>query len=300
MEQKVSDEEILRLWHDPTFSGSFRGVRTFQTLLKTELNINISESRLHQILKTDTLFLIHQRPISRFPRRKYDVNFYGQLIQMDIAYMFPDEKTKFPYFLLVVDVFSFKIFVRLLKDKGAVEVLAKLKEIIQDFNQTIYEIQCDRGKEFLSRSMKLFLKENSIVLSLKYGKNKASVAEYAILRVKRKLYMLLRSELSHNWVEYISVVVTGLNATPLKKLGGLTPNSIHNEASTVFVEKAKKNANGHRLPQPTYKDKEKNQQNYSGDLKVGDFVYLDFKENVFDKSFDVSVCYLKFEKTQFE
>jgi len=56
----VSDEEILRLWRDPSFAGSFRGVRTFQILLKTDLNLDISENRLYQILRNDSLFLIHQ------------------------------------------------------------------------------------------------------------------------------------------------------------------------------------------------------------------------------------------------
>ena len=49
----VSDEEILKLWRDPNFAGSYRGVRAFQTLLKTDLNIDVSEQRLLNILKTD-------------------------------------------------------------------------------------------------------------------------------------------------------------------------------------------------------------------------------------------------------
>ena len=67
----VSDEEILQLWRDPTFAGSYRGVRTFQVLLKTDLNIDISENRLLQILKKDSIYLIHQRPKRKFNRRSY-------------------------------------------------------------------------------------------------------------------------------------------------------------------------------------------------------------------------------------
>ena len=86
----LSDSELLELWHNPSFTGSFRGVRTFQRLLKTDLNLDVSENRLHNILKTDTLFLIHQKPKRNFDRRKYNVHFYGQLVQIDLAYMFPD------------------------------------------------------------------------------------------------------------------------------------------------------------------------------------------------------------------
>ena len=58
---ELSDEKLLELWRDPSFSGSFRGVRNFQTLLKTDLNVNVSEKRLLNLLKTDPIFLIHQR-----------------------------------------------------------------------------------------------------------------------------------------------------------------------------------------------------------------------------------------------
>jgi hypothetical protein len=93
----VSDEKILNLWRDPNFSGSYRGIKTFQLLLKTDLNIEISEKRLYKIIKKDSIFLIHQRRKKNFPRRSYDLRFYGELVQADIAYMFPYKH--FLYFL---------------------------------------------------------------------------------------------------------------------------------------------------------------------------------------------------------
>ena len=65
----VSDEEILKLWRDPNFAGSYRGVRAFQTLLKTDLNIDVSEQRLLNILKTDPLFLMHQTKCKQWLKR---------------------------------------------------------------------------------------------------------------------------------------------------------------------------------------------------------------------------------------
>ena len=183
--KNLSDEDVIKLWHDPNFSGSFRGVRTFQTLLKTDLNVDISENRLLQIFKTDSLFLMHQKPRRNFNRRAYDINFYGQLVQIDIAFMFPDEDTDDKYFLLAIDVFSFKIFAEPLKDRNTQTIIIALTEIFKNFKHAITEIQSDQGKEFLSKAVKAFLKLNKTFLSLKYGKNKASVAEYGILLVKK-------------------------------------------------------------------------------------------------------------------
>ena len=78
---ELSDEKLLELWKDPAFDGSFRGVRTFQTLLKTDLNINVSEKRLHDLLKKDPIFLIHQRRHKKILRRNFYLSAIGQTVQ---------------------------------------------------------------------------------------------------------------------------------------------------------------------------------------------------------------------------
>ena len=60
MVKTVSDKKLLELWRDPSFTGSYRGIKTFQTLLKTDLNIDVSEEHLYKVIKTDPIFLIHQ------------------------------------------------------------------------------------------------------------------------------------------------------------------------------------------------------------------------------------------------
>jgi hypothetical protein len=69
MTSKISDKRILELWRSPQFSGSYRGIRTFKRLLKTDLDIDISESRLFNILKKDPVYLIHLKPARNFKRR---------------------------------------------------------------------------------------------------------------------------------------------------------------------------------------------------------------------------------------
>ena len=48
-EQDVSDKTIIELWRSPQFSGSYRGIKTFKRVLKTDLDIDISETRLYNI-----------------------------------------------------------------------------------------------------------------------------------------------------------------------------------------------------------------------------------------------------------
>ena len=75
--KKLSDEEILKLWKDPEFSGSFLGLRGFKLLLKTDLGYDVPENRLRQVLNREPIFLIHQRRPKKLERRKFFLSAIG-------------------------------------------------------------------------------------------------------------------------------------------------------------------------------------------------------------------------------
>lgn len=289
----TSDSEIIKLWRDPSFDGSYRGVRTFQIFLKLEHNIDVSLKHLYKILNTDQIYLIHKTSHKTFPRRHYYVHNYGELVQMDIAHMFEDPETGFQYFLLLVDVFSSRVFTKPLKTREDNDIIKALVEIIKSFKSQIYVLQADREKSFLSVKLQTFLKSKDIIFRPKFGKNKASQSELYIQIVKRKLYMLLRGTLSQKWVAALNNVVKSLNNTPIKRLGWLRPIDIQSEVGSAFVDQAKRDNNVPILKEATYVEHRHNITSYSGDLKVLDYVYKDFDKKIFDKSFDVSVSWLQ-------
>jgi len=96
-----------------------------------------------QILKKDSIFLIHTRPNRSIERRKYDLRFYGELVQADIAQMF--EYDQYKYFLLLIDCFSSKIFVKCLKSKSSEEVARAFSQIFETFGAEIHVLETDRG-----------------------------------------------------------------------------------------------------------------------------------------------------------
>ena len=180
---------------------------------------------------------------------------------------------------------------------GADTVLDAFKKVLKDFDSPISELQVDSGGEFKNKKFQTFLKKEKIYFRIKRPPNKASWAEFSILQVKKLLYKYMRSSLSHNWVSAVPKVVKSLNATPLKKLGYLTPDSITSEASSVFVDEALKKNNLEVLKEPTYREQLKNELNYevqskkdSKLFKKDDYVYINLKSSgAFDKGFDVLV-----------
>lgn len=138
---KISDSKIREMWHNPKIG--YRGIQTFQVLLKTNYNIDISEKRLYRVLKDDPLYLIHIKPKRNFERRSYSLSFLGEIIQMDLAEMF--EYDSFKFFLILTDCFSSKVWVKCLKNKQANTVCIALKEIMDTFTFSVQEIESDRS-----------------------------------------------------------------------------------------------------------------------------------------------------------
>ena len=96
----------------------------------------------------------------------------------------------------------------------------------------------------------------------------------------------MRSSLSHNWVAALPKVIRSLNATPLKKLGFLTPESITNEESSVFVDEALKKNHLDIPKEPKFTEQLQN-------------VFVNLKSSGgFDKGYDVLV--IKFRTSQKE
>lgn len=139
----MKDNEILQLWSDPKFSGSFSSAKTFQTNLYLEKNIWIPLYKLYQILSQNVEFESMIRPKKNFKRRKYEVNGFFKLCQADLAQMY--EYNGFNYFLCFIDVFSHRIFTSPLKSKSPKEVITAYKVIFKDFG-TPEEIQADQGE----------------------------------------------------------------------------------------------------------------------------------------------------------
>lgn len=138
----ISDEEILRLWKSPDFEGSFRGLKKFVLLLKTNLNIHVSESRVLKVLSQDPIFITHQRRRVKIKHRHFYLSHVGQVVQADISYMF--SRNLYRYFLVVVDCYSNRLYTKALRNKKSGTVATALRSIFDQFQAPIEKFETDR------------------------------------------------------------------------------------------------------------------------------------------------------------
>lgn len=278
------DKKIIELWRDPAFSGSYRGLKSFQMFLKTDRNIDVSEKKLYKIMTQDPIYVMHMKS-KKVIRRHYYLSNIGELIQSDLAYMFPYNNYK--YFIVFIDCFSYKLNVQALENKSSRTVLKAFEYFLHD--KEIEKLETDQGTEY--SLCKKLCKEKKILYSYKRGQNKANFAEYAILQVKKRLYKMLRGSLSKDWPSYLQIIQEDFNKTPMKMLGYLAPKDLNDSADTYFVLKAQK-TDKIKEQIPSFEVQQENIKGYDeneDNLKVNDYVYLNFKTNTFAKSFDIQV-----------
>jgi hypothetical protein len=167
----LSDSEIVELYQNPEFPGSFSGARNFQMFLKMDKNVDVPITKIYTLLKQLPLYIMNQKRIRKFPRRKYVVTSFGQVCQADLAEMLPFNK--FRYFLLLVDLFSRHLYVEPLRRKSGPVVRKAFQKIFEEFQSPISKLETDQGSEFISQAK--WFKEQKIVFKKKVGIHKVII-----------------------------------------------------------------------------------------------------------------------------
>lgn len=278
--KNLDDQEIKRLWQDENFFASFSGINNFKAALFTTFGEKISTKRLKSILSDIPSYVARIKPRKRFDRRPYDVYGFGQLLQADLAVMYKFEG--YFYFLLVIDVFSRRIFCEPLKKKSSLEVRTSLDKIFDEINNRIGVIQTDRGAEF--KGLKRYFESKDIRHQYKFGVTKCTFAENAIYLIKMRLYTALRATSSRDWPSLLKKIVLNYNNTPQKALKNLKPSDFKSSFDDVKLPDEPK--------EPSFIVQYQNQKKYEKNKNLpqkGDYCFLSSHPSteVFQKSFDL-------------
>ena len=268
----MSDDEIRALWKDPTFSGSFSGLLTFQNQLLLEKNIKVSTRKLRQILMSVKDYLTHQTRRKHFDRRSYSVHGWLHLLQADLAQPRP-VINGFKYLFVAIDLYTLFIWAWPIKDKKPQTIQDQFRKIFEQTKLKPDEIQTDEGGEFVG--CRQFFKNEDIFWHIKRGIVKAGYAEMAINWIKKKTYTFLHTTdqdpAKYNWPDAVPFAVDALNSTYHRSLGNLRPKDLNSREKAVLIDRKI------GFPkEPNFDDVEKNIEYYlkHSDLFVNDYVYV--------------------------
>ncbi len=182
-------ETIVDRWQNPNIPGSFSGLDYFYRGLKQQGKTGgRSKAQVNRLLENDLYYQSSRGLRKSFPKR-HDLTFFiSQRYEMDLGDLGNriqnhQDKVVGRYYLLLIDLFSKKLFARALANKAAETVLAALKAIVKEDMKPPYTldysvVESDQGKEFVNKGMAAFLKTHQVYHSLSTAINKARYVSF--------------------------------------------------------------------------------------------------------------------------
>jgi hypothetical protein len=137
-------------------------------------------------------------------------------------------------------------------------------------------VHCFLKQTFFQGNRKAFKKLN-IDFYVLQGNSKAFVSENFIRITKARMYRSLRANFSVSWEKTLPYIVAGINNTPSPALGGYTAESLNSPSQDPITREVRRQGELNRKEDKKVVAKE---------YEIGQFVYVDFPDVPFMKSFD--------------
>ena len=122
------------------------------------------------------------------------------------------------YLLVVIDVHSKYVWVRLIKNKTARSLLEAFDSILSKGRKPD-RLRTDKGTEFLNESFQQYLKKKNIQLYTANNEPKASVVERVNRTLKSKLYCYFMAVNSLRYIDVLQDLVYSYNNTYHRSIG---------------------------------------------------------------------------------
>ena len=161
-------------------------------------------SKIKRYLNKNTIHSLHKPRRRHFKRRKIVVHYRYQICEADLIDLrnIYGSNYRYKYILLMIDLFSKKIWLRKLKTKSGEETANAFKNIFDNMEYTPQTLIFDEGKEFLNKYCDLLFKQYNIhYYHIMSGNFKAGAAERANKTIKGLLWKQFHKQSSQNWTK---------------------------------------------------------------------------------------------------
>jgi hypothetical protein len=259
---------LEKIYYDPNSSACYAG--SLPLIGKTKNKVNPRKTK--EWLLTQDAYTLHTPRRKHFPMNKYIVSNIDDLWQADLAVLknLTRHNQSVKYLLVVVDVFSKYGWLRPLKNKTAKAVNEAFASIFEADGRKPHNLQCDKGREFVSTASTSFFKKHDInFYTTRNPDTKAAVVERFLKTVKTRLWRYFTHKNTYRYVDVIQALANAYN------------NTVH---SSIKMAPAK--VNDKNVLQ-VWKNLYSKEESYiTPKLKVGDTVRLAKEKKHFAKGYE--------------
>jgi len=218
---------LKNLWTSPNSEIAFSGI----SKIKDFYNIEKKNKDIENELAGIRTYTRHKeaKKIKKF--NPFFVYFPHDMWQIDFMYL-PDlakYNEGYKYLLCLLEVFSRKLYIKILKDKSSQTVTEAFDELQKKINIFPKKIVCDMGAEFKCRQFIHYCENNKIKLIFVTNDTKAANVERAQRTFQGILYRILEEKQSKKYIDYLQDTLHIYNRRK-NRITGFAPNdAIKNE-----------------------------------------------------------------------
>ena len=235
------------------------------------LAANTSQQEAQKFLEKQESYTLHRRAVRPKHFRKTIALYPFEIAQADLMSLdgsYAKHNAPYKFLLVIIDVFSRRLFVKPLKSKHGSEVAKQLEQVFSE--QTFKKIHVDRGKEFLNPSVKKTLEKYQIELYHTHSHLKATIVERSIRTLRSHLSAFCTHFNTFSFVPRLDLIVSQYNDSPHRSLGNLAPNQV-NLQNTPYISDF------------MYGKSESKQKKLRNQLQVGQSVRILRGKGIFEK-----------------
>ena len=224
-------------------------------------------------LEAQDAYALHRPAVRKFRRRKIIADFQNQLQTdlIDLVHIAGDNDNN-RYLLTVIEVFSKKAYVEILRKKDSATVALAFGKILDNLNYKPRVIHSDQGSEFIGSKFQALLKQRGIkYFSSTDSSIKASVIERFNRTLMGRLYRYFTKHNSYRYVEILPNIIKSYNNS-VHSATGVAPNRVSYQNKEIIWNRVYNRP----LPEESIKSKQ---------LKVGSYVRITKRFKTFDKGY---------------
>jgi len=284
----VKDRELLnKLYKNFKYPSAFTSL---EPLLKEaqKHSPKISRSTVRDYLKSQYVYTKHRKAVRRFKRLPTFSPGPNTVWQADLGVMIKlaTRNKNFNYYLLCIDCFSRMIYVKPIKKKTGEDVINGFEAIFKRVGKIPWKIITDAGREFIAANVQKYFRQREIKHYCEYTSPKwhAGMAERANRTVRERLYRYFTEEDHRRWIPVIHDIVTAINNSPNRSLGGMTPMDIHLDRNGAVDQLREQIRLQTEMSNKLIRKREKSDANAKS-IRTGTHVRIENNKHAFQKGY---------------
>ncbi len=213
-------ERILNAYSSPGHPIAFSAPSTVAKYF------NISQKQAKEILEYDESYNLHREYKQPKHYNPFYVHNRREQIQADLIDVarISTSNNRIKFLLLLIDIFSKKVWVYPLKNKSATSMVKCLQTWIQNIDVKPKIFATDRGLEFSNQHVQNLLFQNNIEWQALGGTMKAAVAERANKTIQILLYKYLTEKETTRYIDVLQNLVKTYNKRGHRSINNISPD----------------------------------------------------------------------------